>query len=124
MRIAAAASFLAVLMAGCSSTAEAPATVRAPEDVALPDFKPETAAACNAERLSIEVRPGGAVVVNGASSSLEGMKAAAARKNAACLNAPAVVLLAFASGVPEREADAIRETLAKAIVNITLVETR
>lgn len=109
------------LLASACGTAPAPS---APLTVGrdLPDYRPETAAACNAERLSVGLGLNGAVTVNGVASTQDGLAAAAARKNAACANAPAMVTLSIASGVPPREADAIRQTLAGAIVNLTLVE--
>ena len=77
---------LAVAVSACSTTpAAAPIAVPAPaalkpsaEVANLPDFRPETAAACNAIRLSVAVSADGALGVNGAPVDLAGLKAAAA----------------------------------------------
>ena len=98
-----------------------PANGLIPEPV-LPDYKPETAAACNAVRMSVDLAVDGSIKVNGAASDLTGVKAAAARKNAACANAPAMVGLAVAKGVPAARSDALRDVLSTAIANIALVE--
>lgn len=119
------AFFVAVcaLAASACETAPAPAPVsEIVADRALPDYRPETAAVCNAVGLSITYGPGSAVTVNGAASDMDGLMAAAARKNAACPNAPAVVNLAVAPGVPEKDAEALREKLAMAITNFSLSE--
>lgn len=112
----------ALFLSACE-TATAPA-VPTPVDVArdLPDYRPETAAACNAVGLSVSYGPGAALTVNGASTNMDGLMAAAARKNTACANAPAVVNLTVAPGVPPKDAEALREKLAGAIVNLALSE--
>lgn len=111
----------AMFLCACETAPPAPA---APVDVArdLPDYRPETAAACNAVGLSISYGPGAALTVNGAASNMDGLMAAAARKNTACANAPAVVNLSVAPGVPPKDAEALREKLAGAIVNLALSE--
>lgn len=109
------------LLASACETAPAPAApVVAERD--LPDYRPETAAACNAVGLSISYGPGAAITVNGAASSMDGLLSAAERKNTACSNAPAVVNLSIAPGVPPKDAEALREILAGAIVNLALSE--
>lgn len=108
-----------VMAAGCES---APPPVAVMAERPLPDYRPETAAACNSVGLSITYAQGGAITVNGAPSNMEGLMAAAARKNAACPNAPAVVNLSIAPGVPAKDAEALRERLAGAIVNFALSE--
>ena len=83
---------MAVAVSACSTSPEgapaappAPAAVKPSVEVAnLPDFRPETAAACNAVRLSVAVAADGSIGVNGAPVDLAGLKAAAAKKNAAC----------------------------------------
>ena len=109
----------ALLLAACDTVAP-PAAVVAEKP--LPDYRPETAAACNSVGLSVAYAQGGGLTVNGAASSMDGLMAAAARKNAACPNAPAVVNLAVAPGVPAKDAEALREKLAAAIVNLSLSE--
>jgi len=109
----------ALLATGCES---APPSAAIVAERPLPDYRPETAAACNAVGLSITYAQGGAITVNGAASNMDGLMAAAARKNAACPNAPAVVNLSIAPGVPEKDAEALRERLASAIVNFALSE--
>ena len=111
---------VAVLMLAACETAATPAAVVVEKP--LPDYRPETAAACNAVGLSISYGPGAAITVNGASSHMDGLMAAAARKNTACSNAPAVVNLTVAPGVPPKDAEALRERLAGAIVNLALSE--
>ncbi len=110
------------LLASACETAPPPPA--APVDVArdLPDYRPETAAACNAVGLSISYGPGAAITVNGAASNMDGLMAAAVRKNAACANAPAVVNLTVAPGVPPKDAEALREKLAATITNLALSE--
>ena len=109
------------LLASACETAPPPAApVLVERD--LPDYRPETAAACNAVGLSISYGPGAALTVNGAASNMDGLMAAAARKNTACSNAPAVVNLTVAPGVPPKDAEALRERLAGAIVNLALSE--
>lgn len=118
-----------VLVAACSTVepgepaapADAGAAVLPPEKP-LPDYKPETAAACNAVRLSVAMGADAGLKVNGASVDMAGLEAAAARKNAACPNAPAMVALAIAPGTPGKQADAVRDVLARGIANIALVE--
>ena len=88
----------------------------------LPDFRPETAAACNAVRLSVAVAADGSLGVNGAPIDLAGLKAAAAKKNAACQYVAAPVNLAVAPGVPDKRAEEIRDALAGVIKNLALIE--
>ncbi len=87
----------------------------------LPDFRPETAAACNAVPMRVELSTGGALTVNGAASDQAGLRAAAERKNAACLNAPAMVFFSAPPNAPAREATLT--TLSQIIVNIGVIET-
>jgi hypothetical protein len=86
----------------------------------LPDFKPETAAACNAVSLRVGLSAGGALTVNGAASDQAGLRAAAERKNAACLNAPAMVFFDAPGNAPAREATLT--LLSQIIVNIGVIE--
>ncbi|OYX48248.1 MAG: hypothetical protein B7Y90_11425 [Alphaproteobacteria bacterium 32-64-14] len=109
----------ALMLAACDTTPP-PAAIVAERP--MPDYRPETAAACNSVGLSITYAQGGALTVNGAASNMDGLMAAATRKNAACPNAPAVVNLAVAPGVPEKDAEALREKLAATIVNFSLSE--
>ena len=112
-----------VMMAACSTdVAPAPAAPLADSYATLPDFRPETAAACNSVGLSVTYAQGGSVTVNGAASNMDGLMAAAARKNAVCGHAPAVVNLSITPGVPEREAEDLRERLAGVITNLALSE--
>lgn len=92
------------------------------EEPVLPDYKPETAATCNAVRLSVDLARDGSIKINGAASDVDGLKAAAAKKNAACTNAPAMVGYAVATGVPATRRDAVRDVLSTSIVNLALVE--
>lgn len=121
------AATLGVTLGACATGAAgmpAPAaqtTDQIPEAV-LPDYKPETAAACNAVRLSVELAKDGSIKVNGAAADMDKLKAAAAAKNAACGNAPAMVGYAVAAGVPAKQRDAVRDVLSTGIVNLALVE--
>lgn len=112
-------------LAGCASDpAPAPvaqAVAQIPEPV-LPDYKPETSASCNAVRLSVDLAADGSIKINGAASDIDGLKGAAAKKNAACTNAPAMVGYAVAKSVPAKQRDAVRDVLSTGIANIALVE--
>ena len=116
---------LAASLAACASD-PAPAQIEQAidqiEEPVLPDYKPETAAACNAVRLSVDLARDGAIKVNGAASDIDGLKAAAANKNAACANAPAMVGYSVATGVTAARRDAVRDILSTGIANIALVE--
>jgi hypothetical protein len=106
-----------------SATSAAPVAVKPTEELAsLPDFRPETAAACNAVRLSVAVAADGSLGVNGATVDLAGLRAAAAKKNDVCQYVAAAVNLAVAPGVPAKRAEEIREALASSIKNLTLIE--
>lgn len=114
----------ALLASACDSLpAPSPAAPAPVADRSLPDYRPETAAACNSVGLTVTYAQSGAITVNGAASDMDGLMAAAARKNAVCQNAPAVVNLTIAPGVPPNDAEALRERLAGAIVNMALSET-
>ena len=122
---------LAVAVSACSTTpaaapilAPAPAALKPSAEVAnLPDFRPETAAACNSVRLSVAVAADGSLVVNGGSVDLAGLKAAAAKKNDACQYVAAAVNLSVARGVPDKRAEEIRDALAGSIKNLALIES-
>ena len=121
---------LAVAVSACSTTpaaapvaAPAPAALKPSAEVAnLPDFRPETAAACNSVRLSVAVAADGSLSVNGGSVDLAGLKAAAAKKNDACQYVAAAVNLSVARGVPDKRAEEIRDALAGSIKNLALIE--
>jgi hypothetical protein len=100
-----------------------PVSPTAAEITNLPDFRPETAAACNAVPLSVGLSASGALTVNGESSTQEGLRAAAERKNAACRNAPAMVFFNAPSSVPAATREATLTTLGEIIVNIGVIET-
>jgi hypothetical protein len=113
----------AALVVSACETAPAPTPAQLTEaDRNLPDYRPETVAACNSVGLTVTYAQSGSITVNGAASDMDGLMAAAARKNTACPNAPAVVNLTFAPGVPPKDAEALREKLAGAIVNLALSE--
>ena len=122
---------LAVAVSACSTTpaaapvaAPAPAALKPSAEVAnLPDFRPETAAACNSVRLSVAVAADGSLSVNGGSVDLAGLKAAAAKKNDACQYVAAAVNLSVARGVPDKRAEEIRDALAGSIKNLALIES-
>lgn len=122
---------LAVAVSACSTTpaaapiaAPAPAALKPSAEVAnLPDFRPETAAACNSVRLSVAVAADGSLTVNGGSVDLAGLKAAAAKKNDACQYVAAAVNLSVARGVPDKRAEEIRDALAGSIKNLALIES-
>lgn len=119
-------------MSACSTAPGAPAGPGVPASSAaskpsaevanLPDFRPETAAACNSVRLSVAVAADGSLGVNGSPVDMAGLKAAAAKKNDACQYVAAAVNLAVAPGVPGKRADEIRDALASSIKNLTLIE--
>lgn len=113
----------ALVVSACETApAPPPAAQLTAADRNLPDYRPETVAACNSVGLTVTYAQSGAITVNGAASNMDGLMAAAARKNAACPNAPAVVNLTVAPGVPPKDAEALREKLAGAIVNLALSE--
>jgi hypothetical protein len=112
----------ALLVSACETAPAPPPAQLTPADRNLPDYRPETVAACNSVGLSVTYAQSGSITVNGAASDMDGLMAAAARKNAACPNAPAVVNLTVAPGVPPKDAEALREKLAGAIVNLALSE--
>jgi hypothetical protein len=113
----------AALVVSACETAPAPPPAQLTEaDRNLPDYRPETVAACNSVGLTVTYAQSGSITVNGAASDMDGLMAAAARKNTACPNAPAVVNLTVAPGVPPKDAEALREKLAGAIVNLALSE--
>lgn len=121
---------MAVAVSACSTSpgaapaaASPPTTVKPSEEVAnLPDFRPETAAACNSVRLSVAISTDGSLSANGAPVDLAGLKAAAAKKNDACQFVAAAVNLAVAAGVPDKRAEEVRDALAASIKNLALIE--
>ncbi len=127
MRILLLASAL-VLLACETAPANAPAAVdepalspSSPEIANLPEFRPETAAACNAVQLRVGLSASGALTVNGEPGTQESLRAAAQRKNDACRNAPAMVFFSAPASAPAREATLT--TLGQLIVNIGVIET-
>jgi hypothetical protein len=126
MRILIAVS--AVAISACSTAPTAtpvatPAALKPSEEVAnLPNFRPETAAACNSVRLSVAVAADGSLGVNGAPVDLAGLKGAAAKKNDACQYVAAAVNLSVAPGVSDKRAEEIRDALAGSIKNLALIE--
>jgi hypothetical protein len=114
---------VALVVSACETAPAAPPAAQlTPADRNLPDYRPETVAACNSVGLTVTYAQSGAITVNGADSNMDGLMAAAARKNAACPNAPAVVNLTVAPGVQPKDAESLREKLAGAIVNLALSE--
>jgi len=109
------------LATGCGNLA-APVLSPSIEDRSLPDYRPETAVVCNSVGLSITYSRGGLITVNGRASDMDGLMTAAGNKNSVCPNAPAVVNLSLAPGVPDVEADALRARLAAVIRNLALSE--
>jgi len=119
----------AVVLCACETTGEvdpasdpAVAAAELAAAKALPDFRPETVPACNAVRLNVGLSVSGALSVNGAASDMEGLRAAAQRKNAACANAPAMVFFSAAAGAPAAAREAALTTLSEIIVNLGVVE--
>jgi hypothetical protein len=119
----------AVALAACA-TPPAPATASAADRAAeaeaianLPDFKPETVAACNAVPLRVSLAASGALTVNDQAADIDGLKAAAGRKNEACRNAPAMVIFSAPPNTPASVRESTLNTLAGIIVNIAVVET-
>ena len=118
----------AVAISACSTAPTAtpvatPAALKPSEEVAnLPNFRPETAAACNSVRLSVAVAADGSLGVNGAPVDLAGLKGAAAKKNDACQYVAAAVNLSIAPGVSDKRAEEIRDALAGSIKNLALIE--
>lgn len=110
------------LATGCGSLA-APVLSPTTEDRSLPDYRPETAVVCNSVGLSVTYSREGLITVNGRASDMDGLMTAAGNKNSVCPNAPAVVNLSLAPGVPDAEADALRARLAAVIRNLSLSET-
>ncbi len=127
MRIASLAAM--ALLCACETTGEtdpapdpAMAAAELAEAKALPDFRPETVQACNAVRLDVGLSASGALSVNGAASDMDGLRAAARRKNAACANAPAMVFLRAEAGTPDATREATLAALSGIIVNLGVVE--
>lgn len=123
---------VAALLCGCETAPEgstapaldpAAAEAELAEARALPDFRPESATACNAVRLDVSLAASGALSINGAATDMDGLRAAAQRKNAACLNAPAMVLFNTQAGAPAATRQAALNTLSGIIVNLGVVET-
>jgi hypothetical protein len=115
----------AAFLAACESTPPPPdpEVVSPADEKPLPDYRPETGAACNAVKLSVAMARDGSLTVNGAPSDMAALQAAAAEKDTACRNAPAMVGLSIATGVKDKDAEALRDVLAKAITNLALVES-
>ena len=121
---------MAVAVSACSTSpaavpisASAQAEALPSVEVAnLPDFRPETAAACNSVRLSVAVATDGSLRVNGAPVDLAGLKAAAGKKNDACQYVAAAVNLSVAPGVPDKHAEEVRDALAGSVKNLALIE--
>jgi len=118
-----------VLLCACETTGKtepAPDPAIAAADLAeakaLPDFRPETVSVCNAVQLNVGLSASGALSVNGAASDMEGLRAAAQRKNAACANAPAMVFFSAAAGAPAATRQATLTMLSGIIVNLGVVE--
>lgn len=124
-------SVIIAFAAGLAACSTMPAAEVAPESEGLapvetpvanlPDFKPETAAACNAVPMRVALSAGGALTVNGVASDQAGLRSAAERKNAACQNAPAMVFFDAPANAPAREATLT--ALSQIIVNIGVIET-
>lgn len=95
----------------------------APEIADLPDYKPETAAACNAVPMRVSLSASGELTVNGEETDVEGMKISARRKNEACLNAPAMVFFNAPANAPAATREATLNALAEVITNIGVIET-
>lgn len=85
-------------------------------------LKPETLAGCNAVKLDIDLGSDGAIKLNGDVSGMEGVKAAAVKKDAACQNAPAMVTYSYDAIAPAATRDAIKLMLKQTIVHLTLTE--
>ena len=111
------AAFL-IATAACSS----PAPGGGAYSSSSPALKPETVASCNDVNLKVDLAADGMISVNGARSSLEGVKAAAAKKDAACQNAAAMVIYSYTAGSPAETRDEIMLLLKQTIVNLTLSE--
>lgn len=73
--------------------------------------------------MSVAVAADGSLSVNDAAVDMAGLKAAAAKKNAACQYVAAAVNLAIAPGAPDKRADEIRDALGSAIKNLALIES-
>lgn len=109
-----------VASAGCSSTARgAGGEVYSSSSTPL---KPGTIAGCNGVNLKVELTAEGIIRVNGEQSSMEGLKEAALRKDAACQNAAAMVVYSYDAESPGETRDAIKLLLKQTIVNLSLIE--
>lgn len=106
--------------AACSNTA-ANTTGDAYSSV-LPPLKPETIQSCNAVNLAVGLAADGTISVNGEPSTMEGLKAVAVKKDAACQNAAAMVVYAYDTASPAETRDAIKLLLKQTIVNLALTE--
>lgn len=108
----------AILASACAS---APARGGAYSDTLTP-LKPETIASCNAANLAVDLSGDGAILVNNQPATMESLEAAAKAKDAACQNAPAMVLYSYAATAPAEKRDAIKLLLKQTIVHLTLTE--
>lgn len=125
MRAAMLACFVG--LSACATGASEPPPVTMPSEVIaeapLPDYKPETAAACNAVPMRVALAADGTLNVNGEDTNFDGLAISAGRKNDACLNAPATVMFSAPVSVTEANRQKVRDALVKAIVNISIIET-
>jgi hypothetical protein len=87
-----------------------------------PQLKPDTIAGCNAVNLKVDLGPDGTIRVNGETASMEGVKEAALKKDAACQNAAAMVIYSYDAASPAEKRDAIKLLLKETIVNLSLTE--
>ncbi|MFT3723490.1 MAG: hypothetical protein QM773_07865 [Hyphomonadaceae bacterium] len=107
-----------ILLAACS----APTPIDSAHSSASPQLKPETIGGCNAVNLKINLAADGTIRVNGDPSSMEGVKVAALKKDAACQNAAAMVVYSYDTESPAEPRDAIKLLLEQTIVNLSLIE--
>ncbi len=111
---------------GASSSSRSGATAIASGSEAYssssPQLKPDRIAGCNAVNLNVDLGPDGAIRVNGEPTSMEGVKEAAVKKDAACQNAAAMVIYSYDAASPAEMRDAIKLLLKETIVNLSLTE--
>ena len=77
---------------------------------------------CNAVRLEVRLEGDGDIFVNNEKTNLQGLQAAAMRKDDACRHSPAAVSYQFAGAAPNTAKNEVRYWLTHIVQNISLTE--